>query len=256
MYLKTKKAILLFLIIPGLLILSQNLFAHCDTRNGPVVLAAQEALKTNNVNLVLIWVQKNDENIIKEAFQNTIDLRKISPAVRQTVDNYFFETLVRIHRAGEGVAYTGIKDTAAVEIPIKASEDAIKTNSVSGVLKLLNHMINKGVNEKFKDVISKRNYDVNNVEAGREYVKSYVVFLHYIEAIYNAAGNAGTAHHEHETGSMPEEQPAFESKANLFGGTDVSPTSPIHNYRTHIMIISGVILIILVQIILNRKKTA
>ena len=36
-----------------------NLFAHCDGMDGPVVTAAEQALETGDVNLVLIWVSKN-----------------------------------------------------------------------------------------------------------------------------------------------------------------------------------------------------
>jgi hypothetical protein len=35
--------------------------------DGPVVKAAQKALETGNVNLVLIWVRKNDEGEIRKA---------------------------------------------------------------------------------------------------------------------------------------------------------------------------------------------
>jgi len=62
-----------------------------------------------NVNLVLIWVQKKDEHQINEAFQKTLAVRTLNPDARNLADMYFFETLVRIHRAGEGVAYTGLK---------------------------------------------------------------------------------------------------------------------------------------------------
>jgi hypothetical protein len=54
-------------------------FAHCDGLDGPVVQAAQQALETNNVNLVLIWVAKADEPEISEAFQKTIAVRKLDP---------------------------------------------------------------------------------------------------------------------------------------------------------------------------------
>jgi hypothetical protein len=37
--------------------------------DGPVVQAARKALETGEVNLVLIWVQKQDESNIKEALQ-------------------------------------------------------------------------------------------------------------------------------------------------------------------------------------------
>ena len=151
-----KSKILLLCLTMGLLLFPfQTTLAHCDTENGPVITAAREALQTNNVKLVLIWVKKQDEAIIKEAFQKTVNLRKISQEVQRVVDNYFFETLVRIHRAGEGVAYTGIKDSGKVDIPIAAADDAIEKNSLADVIKLLNEAINKGVNEKFNDATSK-----------------------------------------------------------------------------------------------------
>src|SRR5512147_1018908 len=76
--------------------------AHCDGLDGPVVKAAQKALETGNVNPVLIWVQKKDEGEIKQAFQKTLAVRKLNPQAKELADMYFFETLVRIHRAGEG----------------------------------------------------------------------------------------------------------------------------------------------------------
>jgi hypothetical protein len=36
-------------------------------------------------------------------------VRKLNPEAKEFADMYFFETLVRIHRAGEGEPYTGIK---------------------------------------------------------------------------------------------------------------------------------------------------
>jgi len=42
--------------------------AHCDGMDGPVVTAAQKALETGDVNLVLIWIQKKDEGEIRRAF--------------------------------------------------------------------------------------------------------------------------------------------------------------------------------------------
>lgn len=243
-----KNKILLLSLSMGLVLFPfQKTLAHCDTENGPVVTAAKEALNTNNVNLVLISVKWQDEAIIKEAFQKTIDLRKISPKVRQMVDNYFFETLVRIHRAGEGVAYTGIKDSGEVEIPIAAADDAIEKNSLADVMKLLNEVISKGVNEKFNEAISKYNYDKDNVEAGREYIESYVLFMHYVEAIYNAASHMGTEHQEHKTANAGREM-----KSTPTVGTE-NKNQPDH--LTHILIIGGTLLIIVAQIILSRKKS-
>ncbi len=75
--------------------------AHCDTMDGPVIAAAKQALETGNVNLILGWVQERDESEIKKAFEKTLAIRKLSPEAKEFADMYFFETLVRIHRAGE-----------------------------------------------------------------------------------------------------------------------------------------------------------
>ena len=47
-------------------------------------------------------------------------------------------------------------------------------------MKMINTSIEKGVKEKFETMMSKKNYDKENVEAGREFVESYVIFMHYI----------------------------------------------------------------------------
>ena len=88
---------------------SAPVYAHCDGMDGPVVKAAQAALAKGDVNLVLIWVRKNDETEIRQAFERTVNVRKLSPEAKELADTYFFETLVRIHRAGEGAPYTGLK---------------------------------------------------------------------------------------------------------------------------------------------------
>src|SRR5450756_2740917 len=61
-------------------------FAHCDGLDGPVVKAAQKALQTNNVNLVLIWVQKESEPELKAVFQQTVAVRKLSPESKSLAD--------------------------------------------------------------------------------------------------------------------------------------------------------------------------
>ena len=38
-----------------------NLYAHCDGMDGPVVTAAKQALETGDVNLVLIWVSQKGQ---------------------------------------------------------------------------------------------------------------------------------------------------------------------------------------------------
>lgn len=49
-----------------------------------------------------------DESQIRSAFERTLKVRAFSPEAREMADNYFFETQVRVHRAGEGEPYTGL----------------------------------------------------------------------------------------------------------------------------------------------------
>src|SRR3990170_1798362 len=91
---------LVFAVAALLLSTASPARAHCDSLDGPVVKAAQRALDTGNVNLVLIWVRKEDSEEIEKVFQKTLNLRKKGPEAKELADKYFFETLVRIHRAG------------------------------------------------------------------------------------------------------------------------------------------------------------
>lgn len=167
--------------------------AHCDGMDGPVVKAAQEALNTGNVNLVLIWVQKKDEPEITKAFQKTLAMRKISPEVGNLADRYFFETLVRIHRSGEGAPFTGLKPAGRDLGPaIPAADAAIKDGGVEPLMKLLSEEMRNGLHKRFGQLVSKKKFDRNDVKAGREYVKAYVEFVHYVERLHEAS--RGPAH--------------------------------------------------------------
>ena len=175
---------------------SDKVFAHCDGMDGPVVTAAKKALETGNVNLVLIWVQKKDEAEIKKAFQKTLAVRKLNPEAKELADMYFFETLVRIHRAGEGAPYTGLKPAGRDLGPaIPAADKAIVDGKIEPVIKLLTDKMQEGIHEQFKNVMAKKNFKKDDVEAGQEYIEAYVTFIHYVEGLYEAAKEAAHGHY-------------------------------------------------------------
>lgn len=159
--------------------------AHCDTMDGPVVKAAQRALATRNVNLILIWVQPKDEAEIRQHFRQTLAVRKLNRQARELADNYLFETLVRLHRAGEGEPYTGIQPAGTDLGPvIPVADKALQSGSLDPLLKLFATPSQSEIRIRFNDAISKKGFDENNVEAGRDYVKAYVSFMHYLEHLY------------------------------------------------------------------------
>ncbi len=166
--------------------------AHCDRMDGPVVKAAQRALESGNVNLVLIWVQKKDEGEVRTAFERTRAVRKLNPDAREMADRWFFETLVRVHRAGEGAPFTGIKPAGSdLDPAVRAADRAIEDASPVQLLILLNNKIEDGVQSQFTQVMARKNFAPDDLEAGRQFVKAYVSFVHYVEALHALASQRG-----------------------------------------------------------------
>ena len=180
---------------------SRPVSAHCDGLDGPVVKAAQQALAKNDVNLVLIWVRRNDEAEIRRAFEQTVSVRTLSPQAKDLADRYFFETLVRVHRTGEGAPYTGLKPAGLDLGPaIPAADLALTSGDVVPLTNLLVAKVRAELLERYKKVLAARSFAGHDVGAGREYVEAYVTYIHFVEGIYEAATS-------HAPGHYPDRQP-------------------------------------------------
>ena len=178
------------------ILLPSATFAHCDGLDGPVVITAQKALDTGNVTPVLIWAQKQDEDAINDAFQKTLAVRKLDPQAKDLADRYFFETLVRVHRAGEGAPYTGLKPAGRDLGPaVPAGDRALEDGKLQPLAKLLMQIIEKGLHEQFDQAMARRKFKLDDVEAGREYVAAYVTYIHYVERLYEAAKVSAHGHY-------------------------------------------------------------
>ena len=176
--------------------------AHCDGLDGPVVKAAQKALSESNVNLVLIWVQKEDETEIRRAFEKTLAVRKLNAERPSWPTGISLETLVRVHRAREGAPYTGLKPAGRDLGPaIPAGDKALETGNLEPVVKLLSEKMEHGLREHFEEVTAKKKFDQNDVEAGREFVKSYVEYIHYVEGLHDAVTSAAHGHYPEADGT-------------------------------------------------------
>ena len=182
-------------------------WAHCDGLDGPVVTAARRALNDKDVNKVLVWVKQADEGQIRDAFQRTLAVRKLGSQARDLADTYFFETLVRVHRAGEGAPYTGLKPAGRDLGPaIPATDRALETGNVEPLVELVKHAAEHGVRERFAEVRAARGYAPADVEAGRRYVAGYVPFLHYVERLYEAATTSVHGHEQEIGEAVPHQE--------------------------------------------------
>ena len=197
----------LFAVIWIAALLSAPAYAHCDGMDGPVVKAVQSALAKGDVNLVLIWVRKDDEAEIRRAFDRAVDVRKLGPQARDLADTYFFETLVRIHRAGEGASFTGLKPAGRDLGPaIPAADQALKSGDVAPLTNLLVERMRSGLSERYKQAMAANNFRAQDIDAGREYVERYVTFIHYVEGMFESATRPVHGHYPEGAGSAHEEK--------------------------------------------------
>lgn len=176
------------------LALARDAGAHCDTMDGPVVAAARIALEKGDPTPVLKWVGKDREDEVKRAFAKALGARKASPDARDVADTWFFETLVRIHRAGEGEPYSGLKPSGSASEPgVREADLALESGDVDDLAKELAAAVTDGVRQRFARAIETKKRADASVEAGREHVAAYVEFLHYVARLHDDA--AGPAHH-------------------------------------------------------------
>ncbi|HEU4591546.1 MAG TPA: DUF6448 family protein [Steroidobacteraceae bacterium] len=195
-YFATLRVLSVVVALSGAMLVARPVLAHCDGLDGPVVTLAKKALETGSVDLVLPWVPRADEPEIRRAFAHTLAVRKLGAEARQLADTYFFETLVRVHRASEGAPYTGLKPAGLDLGPaIPAADKALASGSTVALEKLLGDAVREGLHQRFAAAQSRMKFDPANVEAGREYVQAYVTYIHYVEALFEAATKETHGHY-------------------------------------------------------------
>jgi hypothetical protein len=174
-----------------------TVFAHCDTMRGPVILEAKAALEKGDVTPILKWVRKENEAEIKTAFAKAVAVRDKGPEAMELADRYLIETLVRLHRAGEGAPFTGIKDEP-VEPIVAMADQALANGSAGEMIKSISVHMAEAIQEKFNKALEARKNKDKSVEAGREFVKAYITYMHYVESIHAAIVSDVSHHHEAE----------------------------------------------------------
>lgn len=172
-------------------------WAHCDSLDGPVVTSARAALEAGDVALVLHWVTADDEAEIRAAFDRTLRVRASSAEARDMADLWFFETLVRVHRAGEGEPYTGLKP-AGWEPPslITAADQSLAGGQVDALATRVADHVGRELRARHAEALRLRDFAPGDVAAGRRYVEAYVAYTHYLEALYGLLhGHGGHGAH-------------------------------------------------------------
>lgn len=189
--------IITFLFIFVAIFLARFAFAHCDTMEGPVVKDAKLALEKSDVTSVLKWVKPEREAEVIIAFEKALSGRRAQD--KEKTDKEFFETLIRIHREGEGAEFEGIKPSGSeVEPAIIEADKALEEGKADNLIKLMTDDTAAGIKQRFDNAFEKRKYKDESVELGREFVEAYVEFTHYVERLHKDILGAVSHHGEHQ----------------------------------------------------------
>jgi hypothetical protein len=158
------------------------------------VTAARRALDASNVDLVLPFVPEQGEAEVKDVFQSTLRVRQLDDEAREVADRLFFETVVRVHRAGEGAPYTGLKPAGLSFGPvIPIAETAVETGSAEPLSDFLSDELNRQLRRRLDEVKVLAAGKGRSVEDARRYVEAMLGFEVYCHRLFQAL--QAPAHH-------------------------------------------------------------
>jgi hypothetical protein len=181
--------------------------AHCDTLDGPVARDCRLALDTGDAAPALKWVAPEQETEIRTAFAQARSVRSLGGDAQALADRFFLETVVRIHRLGEGAPYTGLRPSGSETDPgIAAADRALESGSVETLAAMVARQVDQGLRQRFQRVEAARKRAGGDVALGREYVAAYVDFIHYAEGVARAAAGPNV-HGRHEEAAPVHEHP-------------------------------------------------
>ena len=197
-----KFKILMFAIVAvGVLFGVQSAQAHCDSLDGPVAKAVQKALDSGNLNPVLAYAPATAEVEIRAAFERSRKVRVLGDEAQTLADRAFMETVIRLHRAGEGATYTGLKPAGLDYGPvIPAAEHAVETGDVAKLKAVLIEKIEHALNERLAHVRELKNAPLEpktaaEVPHSRERISAELSFITFAENLHQAALGKGTEQH-------------------------------------------------------------
>jgi len=112
-------------------------------------------------------------------------VRELSGDAAELADYWFFETTVRLHLKGRKRPYTGLKASGINGDPVLLMADqAINNENLIDLMNFLLNSIKEDVDVRFDDVISKKDYDINDIDDARDYVDSLLNFYFYLRQLF------------------------------------------------------------------------
>ena len=174
---------------------------HCDSYDGPVVQAALEALDREDIERVLPFVPKDGEEEMRQAFELVMKARAQGPEAREVADRFFFETTVRIHRAGEGAAFTGLKPAGLDVGPvIPIAEQAIENETPEPLIEFFVEHVQAEIADRYAAMARARAHADEGTDQARTYVSAMLgleVWAHKLFGALHSDPHGHGASHTH-----------------------------------------------------------
>jgi hypothetical protein len=165
-----------------------------------VVTAARQALEAGEEDLVLPFVPEDGEAEVRAMFAAVRQVRGLGDAARDVADRLFFETVVRVHRAGEGAPYTGLKPAGSDVGPaIPLAERAIATGSSDELADYLTGVLRDELKHRLEEVNTLAAAKDQSLSDARGYVEAmlgFQVYSHHLLGAMHAPAH-GDAGHRH-----------------------------------------------------------
>lgn len=195
------KTLIAAIIAAGLLFQVQSAQAHCDSLDGPVAKAVYKALDDGNVNPVLAYAPATAEPEIRAAFEKSRKVRGLGAEARMLADQAFMETVIRLHRVGEGATYTGLKPAGIDYGPVvPAAEHAVETGDLAKLKAVLTEEIEHALRERLAHVRELKKAPLEpktaaEVPHSRERISAELGFIIFAESLRQTALGKGAEHH-------------------------------------------------------------
>lgn len=174
---------------------------HCDSLDGPVVVAARQALAAGDVELILPFVPSESEEEVRDAYGLAMKARAAGGESTEVADRWFFETAVRVHRAGEGAPFTGLRPAGLDVGPvIPLAEQALKDGSADELADLLCRAVEAQVEARHAHAMELGRRSEESVAQAREYVQAALglqVWAHHLYQQILAGTHEAAAGHGH-----------------------------------------------------------
>ncbi|WP_216699409.1 DUF6448 family protein [Actinotalea ferrariae] len=182
---------------------------HCDSLDGPVVTAARRALDADDVNLLLPYVHADGEDEVREVFALVRTVRHEGTTAREVADRLLFETVVRVHRAGEGAPFTGLKPAGLDVGPaIPLAEQALADGDAAELVELLTGAVRSEAERRLGLALAAADEAATGVPQARRWVEAMLGLQVWAHGVHKAVHGGGHGGHDTDHEHPDEHEPA------------------------------------------------